>query len=62
MAMNASKTPTRQKVMIPLRLSQEIYALLAEEVHLKKKDERGYSMNQYLTELLEKDLKAKRRL
>ncbi len=60
--MNPSNTPTRKKIMIPLRLSPELYALLADEVHGQKKSERGYSINQYLTELLEKDLKAKRRL
>ena len=60
--MNKSGIPTKQKVMIPLRIPMELYTEMVEAVHTAKKDDRGYSMNQYLTELLEKDLKAKRRL
>jgi len=57
--MNKSDTPTYQKIMIPLRLSPEIYNQMVEEVQKKKKDERGYSVNQYLTEILSKDLEEK---
>lgn len=45
--------------MIPLRLPPEIYNRMMDEVQKKKKDERGYSVNQYLTEILAKDLKEK---
>ena len=57
--MNKSSTPTYQKIMIPLRLPPEIYHRMMDEVQKKKKDERGYSVNQYLTEILTKDLKEK---
>ena len=54
--MNKSKVPTNQKVMIPLRLPPEIYDKMMEQVQKRKKEERGYSVNQYLTEILSKDL------
>ena len=57
--MNNSDTPTYQKIMIPLRLAPELYRAMMEHVQREKKDERGYSVNQYLTELLEQDLKDK---
>lgn len=57
--MNKSNTPTYEKIMIPLRLPPEIYSRMMDEVQKKKKDERGYSVNQYLTEILIKDLEDK---
>ena len=58
--MNKSNTPTYEKIMIPLRLPPEIYNRMMDEVQRKKKDERGYSVNQYLTEILIKDLEEKK--
>ena len=52
--MNKTNTPTYEKIMIPLRR-------MMDEVQRKKKDERGYSVNQYLTELLTKDLEDKQK-
>lgn len=57
--MNKSNTPTNQKIMIPLRLPPELYNRMMDEVQKKKKNERGYSINQYLTEILSKDLEGK---
>lgn len=57
--MNKSSTPTYQKIMIPLRLPPDIYNRMVEEVQKKKKKERGYSVNQYLTEILSRDLEKK---
>ena len=57
--MNKTTTPTYEKIMIPLRLPPEIYSWMMDEVQKKKKDERGYSVNQYLTDILTKDLKGK---
>ena len=54
-----TKTPTYEKIMIPLRLPPEIYNRMMDEVQKKKKDERGYSVNQYLTDILTKDLEGK---
>ena len=58
--MNKSKTPTKQKISIPLRLPPEIYEQMMELIHERKKEERGYSVNQYLTEILTKDLEEKK--
>ena len=58
--MNKSGTPTKQKIPIPLRLPPELYEQMMEVVQKKKKKERGYSVNQYLTEILAKDLKEKK--
>lgn len=58
--MNNCGTPTYEKVLIPVRLPPEIYAEVMELVHQQKKTHRGYSMNQYLTELLLRDLNEKR--
>ena len=57
--MNKSDIPTNQKIPIPLRLPPELYEQMIEVVQKKKKKERGYSVNQYLTEILAKDLKEK---
>ena len=58
--MNKSDTPTKQKIPIPLRLPPELYEQMMEVVQKKKKKERGYSVNQYLTEILSKDLEEKK--
>ena len=58
--MNKSDTPTKQKIPIPLRLPPELYEQMIEVVQKKKKKERGYSVNQYLTEILAEDLKEKK--
>ena len=58
--MNKSDTPTKQKISIPLRLPPELYEQMMELVQKKKKKERGYSVNQYLSEILAKDLKEKK--
>ena len=57
--MNKTDIPTKQKISIPLRLPPEIYEQMMEVVQSKKKKERGYSVNQYLTEILAKDLEEK---
>ncbi len=59
--MNKSNTPTYEKIMIPLRLPPEIYSRMMDEVQRKKKEERGYSINQYLTDILIKDLEGKKK-
>jgi len=47
--------------MIPLRLPPDIYHRMMDEVQKKKKDERGYSVNQYLTDILTNDLEGKKK-
>lgn len=56
--MNSSKTPTVEKTMLPLRLPPELYKKIRNKVNLKKEDVRGYSINEYLTELIIKDLEG----
>lgn len=55
--MNKSGVFTYEKVMMTLRLSPETYSKMIEKVQQMKKEERGFSINQYLTELIERDLK-----
>lgn len=56
--MNNSKTPTSEKIGIPLRLEPKLYEKMISKVQKEKKRQRGYSINQLLTELLEKELKG----
>ena len=58
--MNNSGITSYEKVLIPVRLPPEIYDEVMELVHKRKKDHRGYSMNQYLTELILQDLQEER--
>lgn len=55
--MNKTKTPTSEKIGIPLRLEPELYEKMMDRVQKEKKKQRGYSVNQLLTELLEKELR-----
>ena len=55
--MNKSKTPTSEKIGIPLRLEPQLYEKMISRVQKEKKEHRGYSINQLLTELLENELK-----
>ena len=57
--MNISKIPTVEKTMLPLRLPPELYKKLRDKVNQKKDDKRGYSINEYLTELITNDLEDK---
>lgn len=58
--MNKTKTPTSEKIGIPLRLEPELYEKMMDRVQKEKKNQRGYSVNQLLTELLEKELNEKK--
>lgn len=58
--MNNSKVSTQEKVMLPLRLPPDVYQKVRRKVNTKKDDIRGYSINEYLTELVMKDLGVKK--
>ena len=58
--MNTSKVSTQEKIILPLRLPPEIYQKIRKKVNTKKDKVRGYSINEYLTELVIKDLEGKR--
>ena len=54
--MNNSNVATVEKIMIPLRLQPDIYVKLRQKVYDRKEKLRGYSMTEYITELILKDL------
>lgn len=55
--MNNSNVLTAEKVMITLRLPPDTYTAMMQEVRDKKDNiDRGYSINQFLTELIEDKL------
>lgn len=54
--MNNSDVLTVEKVMLPLRLHPKVYKKICKKVNKKKETVRGYSINQYLTELIINDI------
>jgi len=59
--MNDSGVLTYEKVMLTFRLSPELYNQMRKKVNIKKDEVRSYSINQYLTELVMKDLAKKKK-
>lgn len=58
--MNKTKTPTAQKVTFPLRLPPKIYRHIRAKVNeIKENENYAYSINDFLTEIIEKGLKDK---
>ena len=58
--MNKTKTPTVDKVTFPLRLPPKMYKQIREKVNVIKENENyAYSINDFLTEIIEKGLKEK---
>ena len=45
--MNKSKTPTSEKIGIPLRLEPALYEKMMDRVQKEKKNQRGYSVNSF---------------
>ena len=59
--MNKTKTPTVDKVTFPLRLPPKMYKQIREKVNeIKENENYAYSINDFLTEIIEKGLKEKR--
>ena len=57
--MNKTNTPTVNKKIYPLRLSPETYKKIRAKVNdIREKDGYAFSINDYLTDLIEKDLKT----
>ena len=55
--MNKTMTPTVFKKTFPLRLPPETYKKVRDRVQIEKdKGNYAYSINDYLTEIIEKDL------
>ena len=58
--MNKTKTPTVDKIMFSLRLPPNTYKKVRAKVNeIKESGNYAYSINDYLTELIEKGLKGK---
>lgn len=56
--MNNTKTPTAEKKTFPLRLPPDTYRRVREKVQVEKaKGNYAYSINDFLTEIIEKGLK-----
>lgn len=47
-----NEVPTKEKIMIPVRISGDLYKHIRRKVNKKKEKERGYSINKYVAELL----------
>ncbi len=54
--MREKDAQTITKVMIPIRISNELYKKVRNKVNNKKNNQRRYSINKYITELLEENL------
>lgn len=49
--------PTKEKIMIPVRISDQLYKKVRKIVNIKKDNDRGYSINKYIAELIEENTK-----
>ena len=59
--MNKTKTRTIDKVTFPLRLPPKMYKQIRAKVNeIKENENYVYSINDFLTEIIEKGLKEKR--
>lgn len=59
--MNKTKTLTVDKVTFPLRLPPKMYKQIREKVNeIKENENYAYSINDFLTEIIEKGLKEKK--
>ncbi len=60
--MNNTKTPTVQKIVFPLRLPPDLYKEVRKEVQKEKdKGNYSYSINDFLTEIIEERFKESNR-
>jgi len=58
--MKEIEIPTREKIMIPLRISDELYKKVRNKVNSEKNNIRGYSINKYIAELIEKNIETQK--
>ncbi len=49
--------PTKEKIMIPVRISDQLYKKVRKKVNSIKDKDRGYSINRYIAELIEKSIR-----
>ena len=55
--MKEKDIPTKEKITIPLRISNELYKKVRNKVNKEKNVTRGYSINKYIAELIEKNIR-----
>ena len=55
--MKEKDIPTKEKITIPLRISNELYKKVRNKVNTEKNVTRGYSINKYIAELIEKNVR-----
>lgn len=58
--MREKDIPTKEKITIPLRISDELYKKVRIKVNKKKDNTRGYSINKYIAELIESNIEEER--
>lgn len=58
--MRETEVPTKEKIMIPVRISNELYKKVRSKVNNVKDNDRGYSVNKYIAELIENNIKTSR--
>lgn len=58
--MSEKDIPTKEKIMIPLRISDELYKKVRNKVNKEKDKARGYSINKYISELVENNIKEEK--
>ena len=56
--MKESEVQSKDKILIPIRVSNELYKKIRQKVNQKKDKDRGYSINRYISELIEKNLRG----
>ena len=59
--MNKTGLATKSKQKYVLRIPPDLYAKIWEKVIEQKTKKPGYSINEYLTDLISKDLRGKRK-
>ena len=55
--MKEKDNTTKYKITIPLRISNELYKKVRNKVNKEKNVTRGYSINKYIAELIEKNIR-----
>lgn len=50
--------PTKEKIMFPIRISNQLYNEVRNKVNDKKSSNRGYSINKYIVGLIEENINS----
>lgn len=54
--MKEKEIPTKDKITIPLRISNDLYSKVRNKVNREKNITRSYSINKYIAELVENNI------